>query len=406
MITPLFIDQCFQFEHSPAGEVSRAFIGAMDSNEWNPLVYASDRQPRIINTPDYVKLLHQKSFYKYLAAATRRVLPDITWLPGQEWPAWGKKAVNVILKDIRDNLVKPDYIHSICFHVANHWAALKIKRATGLPWVMQYYDPWADNPYRPFKTKFFKNIDWKMERIAVEQADLIIHDNEIIADLWRKRYGEKIGEKIFVLPLTVPMPKVQVDSIQHSDSEILVISHIGKFYANRNASPFIKSVSRLLKEHPEFRSRIKVNFVGWVIDEDKDLIFKEGLGDVFVLHGMLPAADCESFYLQSDMFLAVDGVNPDNIFFPSKILKYFYFQRPILGITPKGSVLDSELRQANHAVFENSDIDGISAFLFKALTRYESICSFNKAYWEKFKPVNVVNQYETLVKNKLGITLN
>ena len=123
MIKPLFIDQCFQFEHSPAGEVSRSFLGAMDPKDWDPVVYASDRAPLVKNKPDFVKLSRQNGYYRYAFGAIRKVLPDLTWLPGVEWPAWGRNATKQILKDIKNDVIKPDYIHSVCYHVANHWSA-------------------------------------------------------------------------------------------------------------------------------------------------------------------------------------------------------------------------------------------------------------------------------------------
>ena len=90
-------------------------------------------------------------------------------------------------------------------------------------------------------------------------------------------------------------------------------------------------------------------------------------------------------------------VNKDNLFFPSKILKYLYFRRPILGITPKGSVLDCELKQAGHISLHNSDLDGIVDYLERAIFNYESLIGFNQEYWHKFEPKNVVSLYEELV---------
>ena len=191
MLKPLIINRPCYFDQSPGGECLRAFIMAMDRDEWAPIVYASDRAPLVELVPENVNLVHEIRKIQYIAAAIRRLLlPDLTWLPGYEWWSWGKATVKDIINDISSGAIKPDYIHSVAFPVASHWAALKVKKATGLPWVMQFYDPWADNPYRPFKSKWLKKRDWAMERECVEAADLIIHNNEAIAQLWRERYGE------------------------------------------------------------------------------------------------------------------------------------------------------------------------------------------------------------------------
>jgi hypothetical protein len=398
MLKPLIINRPCFFDQSPGGECLRAFLNAMDKNEWEPVVYASDRTPLVRLVQDNVKLVHEKRYIQYIAAAIRRVLvPDLTWLPGYEWWSWGKDTVNSIIKDFKSGTVSPDFIHSVAYPVASHWVALKVKKATGLPWVMQFYDPWADNPYRPFRTKWLKKRDWVMERECVEAADLIIHNNQSIVNLWKERYGEEIGKKIVALPLTVPMPSTEVVENKHKRGELLTISHIGNFMLNRTSQPFIRAISVLISRHPEYKVKLKVNYIGMVTDPEKELIKMNGLSDVFNLTGSISADACMEYYKNTDLFLAVDGVNKDNLFFPSKILKYLYFRRPILGITPIGSVLDGELQQSGHTSIDNSDIESIVEYLERAMADYESLMNFNHDYWKRFEPTSVVEQYKELV---------
>lgn len=405
MIKPLIINRDYLFAHSPNGECLRSFMGGMGKTEWEPVVYGSDKQPLVSYSDFEYRLTHEKRYVQYTAALTRRVLiPDLTWLPGYEWNAWGKGVARRIINDIKHEIVAPDYIHSISYPVASHWAALKVKQATGLPWVMQLYDPWADNPYRPFNTDYFKKKDWEMEATAVKAADLIIHTNEKITNLWRERYGEDVSKKMIVLPLTTPIPSVSVSPITHKSTAPLLISHIGNFMLNRRAEPFIRALSKLLTIHPEYRAKVKVNFIGTVPDEDKKLIDENNLDNIIKLHGTLPIEKCEVFYKDSDLFLVIDGINPNNIFFPSKILKYFYFRRPILGITPKGSVLNVELNASGHKCYDNHDIDGIVNYLQTAVTDYSSLCNFKVDYWKKFEPLAVVESYKNAVLKVLNKT--
>lgn len=403
MLKPLFINRDYLFAHSPNGECLRSFMGGMNKEEWQPIVFGSDKKPLVSYSEYEYRLTHEKRYVQYLAALVRRILiPDLTWLPGYEWSAWGKEAARRIIKDIKSGAVTPDYIHSISYPVASHWTALKMKRATGLPWVMQLYDPWADNPYRPFRTMYFKKKDVEMEAVAAKEADLIIHTNKKIAGLWRERYGEEISKKIMVLPLTIPIPRVSVSPVAHQPSDPIVISHIGNFMLNRRGVPFIQALSKLLKMHPEYRTKIKVYFVGAVPDEDKIMIEENRLSDIIKLQGILPIEECEQYYQNSDLFLVIDGINPNNIFFPSKILKYFYFQRPILGISPSGSVLDAELRASGHCCFDNNDIDGIAECLNTAVVDYTKLCRFNADYWRLFDPTSVVNSYKEAIMKLLG----
>lgn len=400
MIKPLLICREFLLDHSPTGECVRAFVNGFDDS-FSPLVYCSDKKPMVNNSfVNKCIIIHESILFQYIAAAIRRVLiPDLTWLPGYEWWSWGKRCKKQIINDIKGG-GEYDLIHTISFPCACHTVGLEVKRRTGLLWIAQFYDPWADNPYRPFKTKYFKKKDWKLEREVVENADVIIHDNEAIAELWRKRYGAEIAKKIIVLPLTVPLPATDVLPNKRRDGDILTVSHIGNFMLNRTSIPFINAVIMLFKEHPELYGRLKVNFIGMVTDKEKEMIRLNNLSDVFNCIGIITPQECEPYYIKTDIFLAIDGINKNNLFFPSKILKYLYYNKPILGITPQGSVLDNELRASGHVVFDNEDIEGIKNYLYRAVTNYSSLYGFDLNYWRRFEPKNVIRRYRKIIEER------
>ena len=403
MIKPLIISREFLIDNSPTGECVRVFASNMQSKDWEPFVYCSDKKYKnpLSSGNQNVKVIHETLLPQLWAAFVRRALiPDLTWLPGYEWSSWGKRCEKTILKDIKSGL-NLDYIHTVSFPCACHTVGMHIKQKTGLPWVAQFYDPWADNPYRPFKTKYFKAKDWKLEREVVENADIIIHDNEPIAELWRKRYGKELANKIVVLPLTVPLPSKEAGLNQCKEGDTLTISHIGNFMLNRTSIPFLNAVISLFKEHPELSGKLHVNFIGQVTEKEKEIINSNELNKVINLVGVISPKECEPYYEKTDLFLAIDGVNKTNLFFPSKILKYLYYNKPILGITPRGSVLDYELHASGHAVFMNENITGIKDYLYKAITDYSSVLNYDSYYWHRFDPKNVLQGYKRIIEERI-----
>lgn len=395
----MFISREFLLSTSPGGIIERAFVEELIvRHEIKPTVFCADNGavnvPLATNSHSDVIITHEKKWLRIVFAGIRRLLPDLSWLPGYEWWSWGKECLKAASNRLRNE--KYDYIHTVSFPCASHWVGLQLKKKYGIPWIAQFYDPWADNPYRPFRTKFFKKIDFTMERKVVENADIIIHDNKTIADIWRERYGKENSHKIVVLPLTVPLP--QVPAIEHKErNKKLTISHIGNFMLNRTSESFICAVSRLVKQYPNFKSELQINYVGGVTEKEKELIIANQLQDIFNLVGTVPPNECDEYYQTSDIFLAIDGVNNVNLFFPSKILKYFYFQRPIIGITPQGSVLDYEMNQSKHVSLRNEDIDGIADYLYRAITDYKSLLNFNRDYWHMFSTEYVVTEYLRIV---------
>ena len=78
-------------------------------------------------------------------------------------------------------------------------------------------------------------------------------------------------------------------------------------------------------------------------------------------------------------------------------MKYFYYERPILGITPNDTVLEMELRKSGHYFYTPSDVEGISKYIFDAINNYSCICNFDRDYWKRFSVDNVVGHYLEII---------
>ena len=400
MYKPLVIAHDFLFPNSPGGQIERSFWSELSKDGFSPKVFCSDKgDANLFEIKTQLKLTHEIRSIKYIAALVRRILPDLTYLPDYEYISWGINAKNVAIKATKKENF--DYIHSISYPSSDHWCALKIKEKTGLPWVAQFHDPWYDNPFRRFKTKYLKQKDLKMEQLVVKKADIIIHNNEAIKELWKQRYGEEIIKKTIIIPLNVRFNSENINPNYTEKKTSITIAHIGNFYYNRKSTEFIKAVSSFVKQFPELSNKLKIIYIGDVMIEDKKLITELKLDNLFNVLGKVSEEICTQHYLNADIFLATAGHFNENIFFPSKILKYFYYRKPILGITPLGTVLDLELRKSGHHSFELNNTDGIVNYLHEAVINYQSFCSFNKDYWKKFSVDNVVYNYKLSIENML-----
>jgi hypothetical protein len=402
MIRPLVIAHDFLMLNSSGGQVERPFWENMaDKHHYSPTIFCSDKGSKDLMC-SYIdfKLIHEIRFIKYAAAIVRRILPDLTFLPDYEYVSWGRRAAHVAIKIAEQE--RFDYIHSISFPSSDHWCALKIKKASGLPWIAQFHDPWYDNPFRRFKTKCLKKKDMEMEKQVVENADIIIHNNDAIKELWRQRYGEDIVKKIVVIPLNVGFKSEHVVVNPRKIEGKLTITHIGNFYYMRKSAEFIKAVSVFVNQYPDMADKVQVFYLGNIMDEDKNLISKLHLTNIFHLLGKVPEEICYDYYRNSDVFLATAGLFNENIFFPSKILKYFYYQKPIFGITPKGTVLYHELKKSGHESFEINDESGMVNYLYRAVSDYPSLYVFNKDYWKFFSIDSVLDAYTRTVDKLLA----
>lgn len=386
----LVIAPAYCISNSPNGQIERHFFPLLPldyhstilcDERWNLEVRAVNCE--VVRTP----------FNKWVDYACRFMFhtpfPHIGNVPDKEYFGWGKQAVKEALQLAKSE--RFDVIHSISMPCSAHLVAYHIKRSLNIPWIAQFYDPWSGNPFRVMKSQKMKRKDQELEKKVLQSADLIIHPCEAMVDYWTMLFGNTIKEKMHVLPFVTEIPSYK----EHTrNASRLVISHIGNFSGNRNASVFLKALSIL---EDEVRNRIVVNFVGSVVENDVQLIKQYGLQDTVKIIGKVSESECHKYYVESDMFLIVDINCSPNLFYPSKILKYFCYKKPILGLTTEQSVIREELNKTGNHPFAYNDVEGIAAFLTRAASDYESIQTNDREYGSRFSPLNVIKEYCKLV---------
>lgn len=342
-------------------------------------------------------IIKEYKFWKYIFAVIKLFLPDLLYLPDYHRWTCGIKMEKQIRKVLETE--KIDYIHSFSNECSCHLTALRIHREYDIPWIATFFDSWTDEPSRRFVTKYFRNKDKEMEWLIAKNATIIVHNNSGIAKLWQSRYGEEVSKKTSVIPLNVNFNKLRNVKLDKSNKKVLTISHIGTFYKHRDASVFIEAIKHFCAKYPQERSRLRIYFIGTVLNSDIQKIKDYNLTDLFVLKGRLSAEECNYYYKNSDVFLSTAGLAFERITFPSKIMKYLFYQKPILGITPDDTVLSTELMNAGHHCYAPNDIEGISSYLHNAITDYQSLCDFKLDYWERFSIDNVVGRYQEQIEN-------
>lgn len=391
---PLLIIPAFSDSKDAVGQVARRFVDSLDET-FDPIIISRDLD---YNHPvQRVEYVGENKLYYYVDRVLRRLnLEDFMMQPDYLNLAWNPRAVKRVMK-IADNDYF-SYIHSISNPSSSHLAALDIKRKTGLPWIAQFYDPWRDNQGRVFNLGILDKRDAQLEEKIARNADIIIHSNDKIVELWRDRYGEEVLKKIHILPFVV---EKESHTLTRNYSDKLIISHIGNFLKERESSTFIEAIRILNDKIESLESILKIQYVGRVTQSELSLIQSYGLSKLFNIVGYVSEKDCNTYFESSDIFLAVDTKHEKNVFFPSKILKYFSYGRPILGIVTEDSVLERELRTSGNFVFKYNDSEGISEFIERALYDRSILDTYDIDYAEKFYPESVMYKYKKIINYML-----
>lgn len=222
---------------TPAFEPFTLFKKLTGRSKKDPLV-------NVLNTHDNKPgLLHNLSVW----LRANYFIPDARSL-------WIKPSVKNILNYIDSNPV--DAIFTDGPPHTNTRIATIIKQKTGIPWLMDFQDPWTQvDYYKLFPIgKKADVLHKKMEQEAFEEASL----TTIVSPTWKQDL-ESIGARnVHVIPWGFDPEDYEGLSIQSKDSDKIVISHVGHLGSDRYLGGLIKALSELKSKSADVLSLIHI----------------------------------------------------------------------------------------------------------------------------------------------------
>lgn len=296
---------------------------------------------------------------------------------------------------------KVDVLHSFSFACSSHLIANKLKEKYGIPWVAHFLDAWIGNPYRNIKEED-RDKDADYERMVAQNADVIVHTNYVIAKQWIDRYGDVVKNKIKVIPLGYSLSVYDdlrhIEQHGHSHDKI-TITYIGTCAGERNLQTLIKALDILNTESPQTNNMLEVRVLGNKLPIDENLVQKLSLSEVVHFVGRKSGVELNAEYERADIFFVVDAPMKENIFFPSKLLDYFKYQKPVLGISPNIGVTNQLLRESGNYCFDNNDVKGVADYLRTAITDFQSLMNYDRNFYQLFLPESIADEYQKILSS-------
>lgn len=394
MINSLVIAPTFLRSSCAVGQIERHLLSSLTSNHYSHILCSSNYDLELCNEYFNIHRIPENKIPHFLNRIYHRLqLTDLSYSPDPFYYSWNKRAYNEAVKIIENNEI--DYVLSINNPVSSHLLGLKLKRQFNLPWVAYMFDPWHNNPFRKYHFSYFNRIDETRERSVAENADMLWFPNNELLESWTLLYGDQVKQKSFVLPFATNVPKISDVKV---NNEKLIISHIGNLSENRRLNVFLKALSILRRKNPQNLKQLQLNVVGYISDLDKDVIKREKLEDIVKIVGHVHEAECTKYYEMSDLFLIIDIDCDPNLFYPSKLLKYFCYKKPIIGIAVDNSVVACELTKTGNHVFKYDDPSSLSDFLARLIIDPTIAYTNDTEYYKQFLSENVSQKYIELLK--------
>ena len=226
--------------------------------------------------------------------------------------------------------------------------ARDLKRASGLPWVAGFRDPWTGFLTTPDRWFVPAAIDRRLERSVFREADRIDVAWTGIADDAMAKVPELPPKKFVHLPngfdsadFPTLAPNERVDSR-------FTITYTGSMYGVRTPEEFLTVLAGLLEDESIPSDDVRVRFIGRFGDEVHAMFDSFPIESVLEVEGYLPHRESIRQLLLSDLLLLVVDTTGDAAdIVPGKVYEYIGTGRPVLAIAPTEGAVARLLTETN-----------------------------------------------------------
>jgi glycosyltransferase involved in cell wall biosynthesis len=244
--------------------------------------------------------------------------------------------------------------------MSTHIAGLKLKeKFPRIKWVAHFSDPWLDNPFNEYNgwTKF---VNRYYQNKVFRISDCLIFTSQDTIELIMKNYSNDIRPKSIHIPHCFNESLYSnVPSLEKS----FTIRYLGNFYGDRQPDYLFKALKRI--PEAEF-SNIRIELIGASTSSVEECIKQYDLENrVFVLSSV-SYMESLSLMKSSDLLLIMDAPFENSPFLPSKLVDYIGANKPIFGITPKGTS-QKLIEEMGFLVAHPSNPDEIAEKLIKMI---------------------------------------
>jgi glycosyltransferase involved in cell wall biosynthesis len=285
-----------------------------------------------------------------------RLAPPLKLLPDEKW-VWIRAATRAALRLTTERQF--DRLVSFAQPWSDHLVGLRLHRATGLPWIAHFSDPWIDSPYLQGR-RWQRRLWARMEATVVRQANALVFVNTQTADRVMQKYPVEWRRKVHVVPHGFDCADVSIARARGTDPRLQLV-YTGRFYAGlRTAEAFLRALSMLASRRPLARE-LHVSFVGTPLEEHHRIAKELRLGDIVEFVGRVPFAESSARAQLADVLLVVDAPATENLFLPSKLVEYLPADKPILALTPSKGATADLVRALGYPLVAPDDEAGIAS---------------------------------------------
>ena len=256
----------------------------------------------------------------------------------------------------------------------NHVVGLALARATRLPWIAHFRDPWLDDLSAASIGELSLHANARLERAVVTHARTVVCVTEQHARVLRSRYAHLPAAKFVTIPNGYDEDEWRTvtagtEGRDTPDSAKFVIRYAGWLYLDRNPEPLFLALRNLIDSGDVDGSRITIELIGWCEPAHKERLKAAAarlqLADSVTIEGPLMKAQTFQRITGADLLLLL--AEDWRLRVPAKAYEYLRAKRPILALAPPdGAIADLFQKTGGAWVVDHRDAAGIAAAVREA----------------------------------------
>ena len=245
---------------------------------------------------------------------------------------WIGPSVRFLKKYLKEHPV--DLIVSTGPPQSMHIIGMKLSKATGLPWIADFRDPWT-------KIFYFKHLS--MTRLT---------------ERWHKRMEKKVLDNAAAVVAVSPLVQQEFQEMTQTPVELItngydecdfaaercveadggpdrdfVITHTGLFAADGDPTVLWKVLAEKCGKDENFRKHLKIKLIGKTDEKIKDSLKEAGLEACLIDMGYQPHSVAVEEQRKASMLILPLRKEPEyKAVLPGKLFEYLASWRPVLGI--------------------------------------------------------------------------
>ncbi|MFQ3599127.1 MAG: glycosyltransferase [Chloroherpetonaceae bacterium] len=267
-----------------------------------------------------------------------------------------------------------DLIFSTAPPFTSHLIALELRKKYQLPTVVDFRDPWVENPLHVYPTPFHRRRHQRLEEQVVLGVDKIVAVNRALKEQFLRRYRMQLSHKdIAIVPHGYDAQDFEhVPKVRANTGKFRFL-HSGTLHSSeRSPKPFFLGLKKAIEKNPELGEKVEARFVGLFPTEYMKFAKSLGLDGLVQVEGYKSHHEALAENFQADVLWATQSdVKHIETITQSKLFEYVACERTLFGIMPDGASKQFIL-DANGVVAHPKNPDEIADRMLELFEKWQS----------------------------------